>query len=78
MINQTEKEIFAFFIPFISSLTTSSARFRKFDDGNVTSFQIKVFGRIVKETTLARYFIKVTARPYFTRLGVIRRITRVY
>ena len=34
-------------------------------------FQIEVFGRNIKDTTLARYFIKVTARPSFTRLTVI-------
>ena len=44
---------------FVSSFTTSSARFREFDVGNVTLFHIKVFARIIKETTLARYFIKV-------------------
>ena len=36
---------------------------------------MKDFGRNIKETTLARYFIKVTASPGFTRLRVIRRIT---
>ena len=35
--------------------------------GNVILFQIKVNARSIKETTLARYFIKVTARPSFTR-----------
>ena len=39
---------------------------------------IKVFGRNIKETKVARYFIKVTARPSFTRLGVIRRINRIH
>ena len=38
----------------------SSARLTEFDTGNVVSFQIKVSGRNIKETTLARYFIKVT------------------
>ena len=37
-------------------------------------FQIEVFARNIKETTLAMYFIKVTARPSFTQLRVIRRI----
>ena len=31
-------------------------------------FQIKVNARNIKETTLAMHFIKVTARPSFTRL----------
>ena len=36
-------------------------------------FQIIVFGKNIKETTPARYFIKVTARPSFTRLRGIWR-----
>ena len=59
---------------FISSISTSSATFSKFDALNVILFQIKVFGRDIKETTLAKYFIKVTVCPSFTRLRVIRRI----
>ena len=57
----------------MSSFSTSSAKFSKFDAGKVLLFQIKVFGRNIKETMLARYFIKVTARPGFTWLRVIRR-----
>ena len=34
-------------------------------------FQIKVFTRNIKETTLARYFIKVITRPSFTELRAI-------
>ena len=41
-------------------------------------FQIKVFARTIKETTLARYFIRVTTRPSFKRLRVIKRINRVH
>ena len=33
---------------------------------------MKVFGRNIKETRLARYSIKVTAHPSFTQLRVIR------
>ena len=55
----------------MGSFTTSCAKLRKFDAGNVILFQIKVFGRNIKETKLARYFIKLTARPSFTRLRVI-------
>ena len=44
---------------FVCSFTTTSARFREFDVGNMTLFHIKVFARIIKETTLTRYFIKV-------------------
>ena len=63
---------------FVSSFTASSARFSKFDSRKKILFQINVFGRNIKETTLAKYFIKVTARPSFTRLRVIRRINRVH
>ena len=59
-------------ILFIGSFTTSSARFSEFDTGSIILFQIKVFARNIKETTLARYFIKVNARHSFTRLKVIR------
>ena len=48
---------------FIGSFTISSARFNEFDVGNMILFEIKVFGRNIKETKLRRYFIKVTARP---------------
>ena len=62
----------------IGSFTTCPARLNDFDAGNVILFQIEVFARNIKETTLARYFIKVTARPSFTRLRIIRRINRVH
>ena len=72
--------IFFFFfeILFISSFFTSSARFSKFDVGNVILFQIKAFGRNFKETALATSFIKVTAHPSFTRFRVVRRINWVH
>ena len=63
---------------FVSSFTTSSARFSEFDSGNVILFQDKVFGRNIKDTTPARYFVKETAFPKFTRLRVIMRINRVH
>ena len=50
-------------ILFIISFSTSSAKFSKFDAANVILFQMKVFGRNIKEITLGRYFIKVTTRP---------------
>ena len=53
-------------ILFISSFSTSFAKFSEFDAGNVILFQIKVFGGTIKETTLSRYFTKVTVRPSFT------------
>ena len=62
----------------MSSFTTSCARLSKFYARNVILFQIKVNARNIKETTLARYFIKVTARPSFTRLRVIKPINRVH
>ena len=63
---------------FRGSFSTSTAKFNKFDDGDVIFFQIKVSARNIKETTLLRYFIKVTAHPSFTQLKVIRRINRVH
>ena len=54
-------------IHFVSSFTTSSERFSESDSRNVILFQNKVFGRNIKETTLARCFIKVTADPSFTQ-----------
>ena len=53
-------------------------RFIKFNVGKLILFQIKVFARNIKETTLAGYFIKVTVRPSFRRLRVIRQINRFY
>ena len=41
-------------------------------------FQIKVFARNIIEATLARYFIKATARPKLARFRVIRRINKVH
>ena len=64
-----EKEILVNILKilFVSSLTTGSAGFNEFDGGNMILFQIEVFGRNIKVTTLTRFFIKVTARPSFTR-----------
>ena len=56
---------------FINSFSASLAKFSKFDAGNVILFQIKDFCRSIKETKLARYFIKVTACPSFTLLRVL-------
>ena len=55
-------------ILFISSFSTSSANFSEYDAGNVILFQIKVFSRNIKKTTLARHLMKVTSGPSFTRL----------
>ena len=63
---------------FVSSFTTSSANFSKSDSRNVILFQIKRFDRNFKETTLASYFMNVTARPSLKRLRVIRQINRVH
>ena len=38
---------------------------------------MKVIGRNIKETTLARYFIKVTVHPGFAGLSVIRQINEI-
>ena len=61
----------------MSLFTTSCARLRKFYARNVILFQIKVNTSNAKETTLVRYFLKVTARPSFTQLRV-RPINRVH
>ena len=53
-------------IIFISSFSTSSVQFSEFDSGNVILFQIQVSGRNIKETPLAKYFLKVAACPSFT------------
>ena len=63
---------------FRVSFSTSSEKFNKFDAGNMILFQIKVFARNIKETLLARYFIKVTAGPSFTQLKVITQTNRVH
>ena len=84
-VNQTaknwiEKGILVNFLEilFISGFFTSTARFSKFDAENVILFQIKVFDRNIKETTLERYFIKVTTRPRFMSLRAIKRTNRVH
>ena len=70
-----KKNIVTFFretlCKFINHQDSLTARFSKFNSQNVILFQIKLFVRNIKETTLGRYFIKVTACP--TRLSVIRR-----
>ena len=62
----------------MSSFSTSCARFHEFDARNGILFQFKVFGRNIKETVLARYFMKVTVHSSFMRLRVIRRIDRIH
>ena len=68
MINQIKKGRLVSFSEtlFVSSRATSSERIREFDSQNMILFQIKVFGGNVKETILARCFIKITARRSFT------------
>ena len=65
-------------LPFRGPFFSSSEKFNKFDAGNVILFQTKLFARNIKETTLVRYFIKITARPSFTQLSVIRYENRKY
>ena len=80
MINLIEKGILINFLEmlFVSSFTTSSARLNEFDSWNKILFKIKVFNRNIKEITLMRCFIKVTARSSFTRLRAIRWINRAH
>ena len=63
---------------FRGSFSTSSAEFNKSNAEDIILFQVKVFNRNIKETTLARYFIKVTVRPSFVQVRVIRGINRVH
>ena len=63
---------------FISSFSVSSGKFSELDAGNVVLFHVKFFGRNIKETTLARYFIKVTSRLSFTRLRVIKQKNKIH
>ena len=65
-------------ILFINSFSTSSTKFSKFNARILNLFQIKVFSRNIKETTLVKCFIKVTARPSFTRLRVIWGKNRIH
>ena len=72
-----EKETFLKTL-FLSSYTTSTGKFNKFDATNPILLQIKFFGKNVKVTTLASYFTKVTAPPSFTQLSVIKCINRAH
>ena len=62
----------------MKAFTVSFSRFSEFDSRSVILLQIKVFGRIIKEIALARYIMKLSVRPSFTRLKVISRIYRVH
>ena len=52
-------------ILFLSSFTTSSGKFNKLSASNAILFQIKVFVKNTKKTTLARYFTKVIVHHSF-------------
>ena len=69
MVNWIQKGLIVKFLEtlFASSFCTNSVKFREFDTRNLILFQIKVFGVNIKETTLAKYFMKVTLHPSFTR-----------
>ena len=69
MVNWVQKGLIVKFLEtlFASSFCTNSVKFREFDTRNLILFQIKVFGVNIKETTLAKYFMKVTLHPSFTR-----------
>ena len=56
-----------FGVIFFSSFTTSSVKICEFNAGNAILFHSK-------ETTLARYLIKETARPSLTQLKIIRQV----
>ena len=79
MINRTEKGIFIiFFVGTVHELIYHQLCKTQQILCQQILFQIEVTTRNIKETTLARYFIKVTARPSFTQLRVIRPINRVH
>ena len=63
-------------VVFPGACTTSSKRFCKFDAKNLTLFQIKLFGKKIKEKTPAMYLIKGTAHSSFTWVKTIMRINR--
>ena len=71
-------EIGILVIFFVDIFQLPASKFNKFDTGNMILSEIKVFARNFKETTLARYFRKVTTRTSFTQLRVIRRINRIH
>ena len=74
MIDRKEKGILVnvFKMLFVSWFTTSSARFSEFDSWKVIIFQVIVFGRNTKDTTLVKHFSKVNVRPCVTRLRVTK------
>ena len=68
MISRIEKLILVIILGdyLFNYFITSFRRFRKFDARNAVLLQIKVFDGKMKETTIATFFLKVTARPAFT------------
>ena len=62
---------------FLILFSSDPKEFRKFDASNATLFQIKVFGKNVKDTTLGSYFAKVTTHHSFARLILIKQISKV-
>ena len=49
--------------PFISSISTSSAKFSEFDSVNVILFQIEVFGGNIKRDYASKVFCKSNCAP---------------
>ena len=74
MINWIEKAILVIFFEdaFHKLIFHQLCKFSDFDARSVVLVKTKVFDRNIKETRLAKYFKKVTARPSFTRLIVVR------
>ena len=72
VIHQSEKGILVIF------LEDTHHRLIFHQVGKLILFQTKDFAKNIKETTLAKYFIKITARPSFRQLRVMRQINRVY
>ena len=65
-------------ILFLSLFAISSGKFNKFDASNAILFQIQVFGKDIKKTTLVSYITKVTADPSYMRFRVINQINKIH
>lgn len=63
---------------FASSFPISSRTFNVFCAGNTILFQTISFGGKINKTSLAMYFIKITARSSLEPLKIIGQISRIH
>lgn len=63
---------------FFGLFRTSSRRIDEFGAGNTTVLQIKVFGKKIKENTLALCLTEITARSSFRPLRMIWKLNRAH